>query len=95
MTRRPPRRRLGCRQWSRLRLLFAATLPAVCERCGEIINPGDEWELGHRISRAEGGAWYDPANLRPEHKACNRTDSWRLANLSRSGKLTARPSRAW
>ena len=90
-----PRRRLGCRRWTRLRLLFAATLPAECERCGRMVNPGDRWELDHRIPRAEGGAWYDPANLRAVHYACNRLDSWRLANLSRSGKLTAAPSRAW
>jgi 5-methylcytosine-specific restriction endonuclease McrA len=88
-------RSLGSWRWTRLRRLYAATLPATCERCGHMIERGDRWELDHRIPRAEGGAWYDPANLRPVHYACNRLDSWRLANLSRAGALTARPSRSW
>ncbi len=32
-----------------------ATLPAVCEKCGQIINPGDLWELDHRVPRSRGG----------------------------------------
>ena len=88
-------RRLWCSTWRRLRVMFAATLPTTCEKCGRVINPGDRWELDHRTPRALGGAWYDPANLRPLHYACNRVDSWRLATVARSGRGTATPSRSW
>jgi 5-methylcytosine-specific restriction endonuclease McrA len=90
-----PRRKLWSAQWVYLRAMFCATLPRPCEICGEVVNRGDRWELDHRIPRAEGGAWYDPANLRPVHFTCNRRDTWRLANLSMRRKRTAPPSRAW
>lgn len=91
-----PKRRLWCATWRRLRAAFAATLPRPCERCGLVIDPGEPWELDHRIPRAEGGAWYDPANLRPLHKACNReAGGWRVANASMARRRTAPPSRAW
>jgi 5-methylcytosine-specific restriction endonuclease McrA len=92
---KPPRPKLWNAQWERLRAAFAATLPRPCEVCGLPINPGDRWELDHRVPRSQGGAWYDPANLRPLHGACNRRDSWRLANLSMRRQRTAPPSRAW
>ena len=80
----------------RLRRAYAATLPRQCAVCLRMINPGDPWELDHVIPRALGGAWYDLANLRPLHKACNRrAGGWRVANEVRRRRGTAPPTRVW
>ena len=65
-------------EWKRYRRAFAATLPAVCEKCGQVINPGDRWELDHRVPRSRGGT-NDLSNLRPLHRRCNRQGTSRLA----------------
>jgi 5-methylcytosine-specific restriction endonuclease McrA len=70
--------RLWTAEWQRLRLAFAATLPTRCEVCGELIRPGQPWDLDHRIPRSKGGTNH-PANLRPLHRRCNRLPSRRLA----------------
>ena len=51
----------------------------VCGRCGKHV-PYDDYDLGHIIARAHGGTHGD-ANLRVEHRACNR----------RAGQRTRQP----
>jgi 5-methylcytosine-specific restriction endonuclease McrA len=61
-------------EWKRTRRLFARFLPAPCGRCGQVINPGDDWHLGHRVARSQGGT-NDLSNLRPEHARCNLAEA--------------------
>lgn len=39
-----------------------------CARCGELIEPGEKWELDHRD---DGRGW-----LGPSHSKCNRRAGW-------------------
>ncbi len=83
-------------EWKRTRRAVAATRPAVCEKCGQVINPGDLWELDHRIPRSRGGT-NDLSNLRPLHRRCNRQGTSRLAweSTLRRRQEAARASAAW
>lgn len=60
-----------------------------CARCGQPIEPGRPWDLGHTDDRR---TWTGP-----EHRTCNRraggTNGAAVTNASR-GK-TVRISRAW
>jgi hypothetical protein len=47
-----------------------ATGTVACARCGELIAPGDRWDLGHDD---ENPALY----AGPEHRACNRSTAAR------------------
>jgi 5-methylcytosine-specific restriction endonuclease McrA len=76
-----------------LRRTYAATLPVVCEICGKPVEPWQKWELDHRVPRCQGGAWHNPANLRPLHWACNRGPAKRLAGIRPGYLPNARPSR--
>jgi len=49
----------------RIRQAFAVQLPLPCWRCGVLIRLEDEWDLGHRVDLAHGGADYD---VWPEHR---------------------------
>ena len=49
-----------------LGLLVAAGRPT-CARCGQPIQPGEPWDLGH-----VDGSW-KTRHSRPEHRACNRS----------------------
>lgn len=42
-----------------------------CWRCGQPIEPGTAWDLGHRISTEYGG---------PEHARCNRSAAGRASH---------------
>jgi hypothetical protein len=59
----------------RLEPLVAAGMVR-CARCGELIVPGEPWDLGH-----------DDGDRRfytgPEHRACNRATSGRNERYSR------------
>lgn len=37
--------------------------------CGQLIRPGEPWDLGHTIDRGASGG---PVYRGPEHQACNR-----------------------
>ena len=51
-------------------------------------------ELDHIISPQQGGAWYDPTNLRAACATCNRTRP--KPKRHQTGTLpAARPSRRW
>jgi hypothetical protein len=71
--------RLWTAQWRRLRRAYSASLPVRCEVCGEMVRPGQPWDLDHRTPRSQGGALCDQANLRVLHRRCNRLSSRRLA----------------
>lgn len=50
--------RWGGRLVTALRAAWAPRVEAglvVCWRCGLLITPGQDWDLGHRIARADGG----------------------------------------
>jgi hypothetical protein len=63
------------RAWAALRVAYARSLPCPCWRCGETIEVGDEWHLGHVVDRALGGS---DARLAPEHAGCSRSAGARL-----------------
>ena len=79
------------RAWRKLRAAYAATLPCACWRCGEMIEAGSPWHLGHVVDRAAGGG---DERLAPEHASCSSRAGARLAvRRRRWGALP--PSRDW
>jgi hypothetical protein len=79
------------RRWRKLRAAYSLMLPCTCPRCGELINRGDQWDLGHETDRAYGGT---DDRLRPEHRSCSRAAGIRTARKrQKSGPLP--PSRDW
>ena len=64
--------------WRQLRatwadhITWAASIgrPITCPRCGNPITPNHEWDLGHKINRADGGT--TQTGVHPEHATCNR-----------------------
>jgi hypothetical protein len=44
---------------------FVLSGRAACSRCGELIVPGEPWDLGHRDGTLELAG--------PEHRRCNRS----------------------
>ncbi len=72
------------RRWRKLRAWYAMTLPRACWRCGQMIRPGDAWDLGHVVDRARGGS---DDRLAPEHQACSRSAGGELGvQLRREGR---------
>lgn len=71
----------------------AAVAPAVrsgsvrCVRCGELIGPGEPWDLGHTDDRS---AWSGP-----EHARCNRSAGARVGNRRRSEHRDPPPPPGW
>ena len=78
------------RDWRRWRAWAAANLPQPCGRCGETIEPGEAFHVGHIIARSAGGT-STPGNLRIEHPRCNLSEAPRLAwqAKQRRGALAA------
>lgn len=89
-------RRGDTRAWRRLRVGYGARLPVPCWRCGEMIWPGDAFDLGHVHDRALGGGDDD---LAPEHRACNRSAGGRLGRAMQADAagrhVRPGPSRVW
>lgn len=72
---------------------------AVCARCGHPIRPGQAWDVGHVLPLdTHGHLADDPANMRPEHRRCNRSAGARQGNRKR-GRVRRvvfpEPSREW
>jgi hypothetical protein len=73
--RRPgPRQRGYTTQHDRLRRHYAVQVEAggvTCWRCGQPIQAGTPWDLGHHDDRTYAG---------PEHAACNRAAAGRASH---------------
>lgn len=64
-----------------------------CQRCGREIQPGQRYDVGHRIDSSRGGT-HDLANLGPEHRGENRSAGGRLgAHKTNTESGTSRTSR--
>jgi 5-methylcytosine-specific restriction endonuclease McrA len=59
-------------RWKKLRAKLIRTRPWVCAICGKPIRTAAEIEADHIEPVSEGGAPYDPANVRLSHRSCNR-----------------------
>jgi hypothetical protein len=55
--------------WQQLRARWAQLLPVPCARCGELVHPGEPWDLDHVVPLALGGR---ADTARPAHQDCNR-----------------------
>lgn len=60
----------------------------VCRRCGDPIEPGQRWQLGHITDLALGG---NPKTRKPEHARCNETAGATLGNALRTAPPPSRP----
>jgi 5-methylcytosine-specific restriction endonuclease McrA len=66
--------------WRRSRAAIIRRVQAgePCHLCGQAIDlqlrtpDPASLEVDHRIARSRGGSMYDPANLWPSHRSCNR-----------------------
>ncbi len=74
-------------QWRRIRLYVLDRDGRRCWRCGRPANTVD-----HIVAAADGGALYDPANLRAACTTCNSADGGRIGAARRQ---LGRPSRRW
>src|SRR3954466_3669485 len=72
--------------WAARRARWAERLPYPCARCGEVINPGDLWDLDHLKPLALGGT---DDTARPAHVRCNRRHGSQLGAALRGGRVTA------
>lgn len=59
---------------------------AVCPYCGELIGPGEEWDLGHSDDRG--------SLIGPCHAVCNRREAGLKSARLRLGQRTV-TSQAW
>jgi 5-methylcytosine-specific restriction endonuclease McrA len=70
-----------------------------CQLCGEPIDPHAvprsprSATVDHVVPVLEGGAWYEPANLRAAHAVCNSTRANR--GRGRPAAVTYPTPRAW
>ena len=84
-------------RWVRLRAKvkprLIALLPAPCPRCGNIMEKGQDLDLGH-ITRQPAAA-YDEGNLRLEHRACNRRDGQRIPVAKRATPNLGKRMPSW
>lgn len=67
--------------------------PVWCQRCGREIQPGQRFDIGHRIDASRGGS-HEMSNLGPEHRGENRKAGGRLgAQKTNNANGTSRASR--
>ncbi len=80
--------------WRRLRPLIYERDDGVCGLCGGQVNP-DRFHVDHIRPVGEGGDWFDPANLRLAHPACNlkRKHKRRKPTFRKASRIG--PSREW
>ncbi len=68
----------------RARAYLAMQLPAICPRCGRIITPQMQWDVGHIIDKdIAPELMHDPTNWRAEHSRCNRQAGAAYGNKKR------------
>lgn len=79
--RRDKRRWAQIRAGLRERMITENGLP--CWRCGELIRPGEPWDVGHVRDRALGGS--DADGLAAEHRFCNRSAGGKLSHQLSQG----------
>jgi hypothetical protein len=72
-----------------LRAMAQGTIPAVCARCGEGPRDTDPWEAGHVEAVALGGG----AQVRPEHRSCNRRHGAQLGAALKKQQIEQRWAR--
>jgi len=70
--RTPSQRITETHRWKLLRAELIETRPWVCGICGNRIATRDEIEADHIVPVADGGAPFDPTNVRLSHRSCNR-----------------------
>lgn len=72
--------------------------PVWCIRCGREIQPGQRFDVGHRIDASRGGT-HNLDNLGPEHRGENRSAGGRLGatktNTTRGVSRKARGLPTW
>jgi hypothetical protein len=68
-----------------------AGTPILCPFCDEPILPGEDFDIDHATPRADGGAIFDPSNLRPSHASCNRAAGADMTN----SRVRNRRTRKW
>ncbi|ROS57210.1 hypothetical protein [Frigoribacterium sp. PhB118] len=79
----------------KLRKQIDPLLPLPCIGCGRPINPGDKYEVGHRLDAALGGR-PTPANTGPIHGPCNRKSGGTLgARITNSKRQAGKDIRPW
>lgn len=64
------------RRWRAERARWQGLLPLPCPRCGLLVQPWQDWDLGHTIDLASGRGTDE--QVRPEHAACNRSAGGQL-----------------
>lgn len=78
--------------------MHKAGRPVWCIRCGREIQPGQRFDIGHRIDASRGGS-HSPNNLGPEHRGENRAAGGRLGaqktNTQRGVSRKARGLPTW
>lgn len=87
----------GGRRVTRLRKQLEQLLPVTCARCGQLVLPGQRWDVGHVIGRdiAPELTW-DPSQWRIEHAYCNRSQGAKYGNRKRGRRRRIPPtSRDW
>lgn len=82
------RDRVYGRQWREVRALVLARDGGVCQLCRAKADAVD-----HIVPWRQGGAWYDPENLRAVCTPCNTRRARRANRPESAGKR--RPSREW
>lgn len=59
--------------------------PVYCQRCGREIQPGQRYDIGHRIDASRGGS-HALDQLGPEHRGENRRAGGRLGAQKTNNK---------
>jgi len=58
---------------ARVRALMAVNIPTPCGQCGELVEVGEPWVVGHIEPRAiRPDLTWEPSNWRVEHRACSQ-----------------------